>query len=869
MIDAASNLQLSILNPFALWALIGLPLIYFVSRLIAPPPRNVEFSAVFILKKLKPTNPKSQKPPLWQVLLRILAILFLIFSIADLRLNPKSAQSAQIDNIEIFIEDTFAQNQNWRERSKVLIDYIETKTGSKISVYFINNPNMDLINASAYEALNAIKNAYFSASEVNFDRFIKSETSASKAKLFYFSDGIKYQGHKQFHDYLSNRAKDKIVLMPKPDAQIIIDAKSTNNASQIQVFNPNTKPLVINGFDNDGRIIASTQIDMQSGSLAFKSGQKPAYFSIQGQNHSGAIFITENYGRKPSIGVVGEKNQSSGLIDDAHFLKAASQINNPITSGEIETLLKKSIDIIVMGDVAGFSTNETKAMTNFLQKGGTIIRFLGPKSMGKPDDELLTGVLKSPEHNLIGQINPTNINIEPFRPDTIFANLPIPQDAKVEKSVLLEKAHPQTEILAKLSDGAPLISSRPIGDGKLYVIHTSASPLWSNLGLGPLQFEILGRIFDSANLTTFHAKSPDQNGALLLHMIENDAKIRTIEPPKTIGALPIKTDENNPAGVYWNGATQAINIATNRKFEKAEFSNQFEDFKPEANGIILRGPFLLIAVFLLMLESLIRIFKNQKILRHSMNIAFVLFSAILIYAPNTFAQAKKDNLKLSYLVTGDVKTDNKARSALIGLAQILERRTNIEPSGVIGLKADAKELMKQPIIYWLLAPNSQSLSPSEAENLNKYMKSGGIVFIDTQGKGQTQSQSQANLRRALSGLIVPPLEKLPQDHVLRKSFYILQGFPGFYQNSEIWVESANSANSNSFDGVSPIIIGDGDWASIWALSAKTSISPFDYQKDVPLRVGVNIYIYALTGQYKADQLHIDAILKRINKGAKQ
>ena len=108
---------------------------------------------------------------------------------------------------------------------------------------------------------------------------------------------------------------------------------------------------------------------------------------------------------------------------------------------------------------------------------------------------------------------------------------------------------------------------------------------------------------------------------------------------------------------------------------------------------------------------------------------------------------------------------------------------------------------------------------------------------------------------------------MPPNHVLRKTFYILQNFPGFYSNAGLWVQSDAATNYSANDGVSPIIISNGDMARAWA--QKTPDNGFDainddFAHELSLRVGINIYLYALTGQYKADQVHVRSLLERFN-----
>ena len=61
--------------------------------------------------------------------------------------------------------------------------------------------------------------------------------------------------------------------------------------------------------------------------------------------------------------------------------------------------------------------------------------------------------------------------------------------------------------------------------------------------------------------------------------------------------------------------------------------------------------------------------------------------------------------------------------------------------------------------------------------------------------------------------------------------------------------------------MSSIVITSNDFASAWALDdANRPIYPAvpggEVQREMAFRAGVNLVMYALTGNYKADQVHV-------------
>ena len=150
------------------------------------------------------------------------------------------------------------------------------------------------------------------------------------------------------------------------------------------------------------------------------------------------------------------------------------------------------------------------------------------------------------------------------------------------------------------------------------------------------------------------------------------------------------------------------------------------------------------------------------------------------------------------------------------------------------------------------------------------MGRGGIIVIDTRdagsGAGFAPGADEA-LRRVARGLSIPALAPLTAEHVLARAFYLLPEFPGRFSGETVWVQrDQDRAN----DSVSPVIIGGNDWASAWAVDS-AGRNPYavipggQRQRVLAYRFGVNLVMYALTGNYKGDQVHVPSILQRLGQ----
>jgi len=241
-------------------------------------------------------------------------------------------------------------------------------------------------------------------------------------------------------------------------------------------------------------------------------------------------------------------------------------------------------------------------------------------------------------------------------------------------------------------------------------------------------------------------------------------------------------------------------------------------------------------------------------------------------ADDAFALSAIQETRLAYFMTGVPAVDETSRAGLEGLSQMLVRRTTVEPAEPIGLRPGRDELSLFPLIYWPITSGQRDLDGPARAALNDFLEHGGTLVIDLLrpdalgGFGRGGS-GEATLRRLTQGVAMPPLEPAPPDHVLTRAFYLLQEFPGRYAGGTLWVEQTEERRH---DGVATVILGANDWAAAWAVDEvgrplAAVVPGGERQREMAFRFGVNLVMYALTGNYKADQVHVPFILERLGQ----
>lgn len=238
---------------------------------------------------------------------------------------------------------------------------------------------------------------------------------------------------------------------------------------------------------------------------------------------------------------------------------------------------------------------------------------------------------------------------------------------------------------------------------------------------------------------------------------------------------------------------------------------------------------------------------------------------------------------LGYVMTGDASADDTSRLGLTGLGKVLSARTAIEPGEPFGVNVVTDEIAFFPILYWPVLANARALPDTVLSKIDAYMKQGGMIIFDTRDYGQgvpngltRNTDGNTPLQRMLGRLDIPRLEAVPETHVLTKAFYLLRSFPGRWDGGQLWVEAEGAEDKDQtrrarrVDGVSSILVTSNDLAAAWALDDRNrpvypTVPGGDAQREMAYRTGVNIVMYALTGNYKADQVHVPALLERLGQ----
>ena len=649
-----------------------------------------------------------------------------------------------------------------------------------------------------------------------------------------------------------------------------------------------------------------------------------ARLEIAAERSSGAVQLLDKRWRRRSVGLVSGATSETAqpLLDAVYYLSRAL---NPFAdvrvaegrapAREIERFLEQNLPMLILADVGNVVGGAREQLIRWVEDGGVLVRFAGPRlaAAEADDDDLVPVKLRRGGRTLGGSLTwEKPQQLAAFSREGPFFGMPVPGDVAVTRQVLAE---PDSDLgdrtWATLADGTPLVTAVRRGKGLIVLFHVTADTRWSNLPLSGTFVDMLKRIVGLAGSTA--AAEPEGRAARTREVVPPTRVLDgfgSFEPPPAT-ARPVPTGyagratADHPPGFYGPPeALLAVNtLAAGDRLAPIDLSPLAARIEPYrlSEPKDLRGIVFVTALVLLLIDSLV-VFSlgggwHRLVPRRRAAAAMLILCGIAAASAlgiggsradpvsDDFAMKSTLQTRLAYVITGDSDVDATSKAGLQGLTLFLAQRTALEAGEPIGIDIGRDELAFFPLIYWPVVPNAARPAAEALARADAYMKQGGTILFDTRDAvaapagpgGEGRGPGMQALRTILSSLDIPELEPVPRDHVLTKTFFLLRDFPGRFNFGQLWVEAMPAEREDEprrpargGDGVSSILITSNDLAGAWAIQPDGQpmlpLVPGDpRQREFAFRAGVNIVMYTLTGNYKADQVHVPALLERLGQ----
>ena len=793
------------LHPALLLAGFSLPVLWFLLRLLPPPPQPIHFPALFFLRTIDNDKSVPAHAPWWLLLLRLMMLLALIIGLAGPVINqPKPLQGS--GPILFVIDDSWAAASLWAKRRDALLNAAAALRGQTRSIYVLTTAPttarmrdqqwrgpltpQELADWAKTAAPKPFAPDYANALTqlTHFEQLLEGD-----ADIQWLSDGVIVSSPDQsvendlwrFVSALSRlgsltqwRDKGPIwALMPLANEgeNMIIHIRTSAPVGLAQ-----DGAIVITG--QNGRILTQQKFTLPAGkkqvgvplSLPLALRNKMSRIRIAGVRSAGAVQLVDASARRVKIGLVtASANEEGSLLQGATYLTQALLPYANLSVGAAKDLVGQKVGLIILDDIGRLRNNDREALRQFVANGGIVVRFAGPAMADAISDQggipLIPGRARSGGRAFGGALTwEAPQKLVRFAPDSPLADLSVPQDVVVRRQILTTPLPDSGfQSWAELEDGTPLITAQPVGDGMVILFHVATTPDWSDLPISGGFVEILRRI-----LTL-----PDR-GLAALDPQASYAPIRVLDgygdfsapdatlKPQRFKVLQQSATIDHPPGLYGNpDAPIAVNVVRpNTKIASLEtkaisnFVNQrgYEG-EPAKN---LAAYFYVLALLLFFMDSLLSLWMRglmpNRFSRAPLGVALLIASsmAVTLGAAGNHAQAQELppieakamaaalNTRLAYIETTDPEIDAITKAGLATLSNRLQRRTALEPAPPVAIDLERDNLTVYPLLYWVITADTPIPSDFALANLEDFMTNGGLLIIDTRDGDQALATRQ-------------------------------------------------------------------------------------------------------------------------------
>lgn len=904
--------------PWLLAGLLALPVLWFLLRAVPPAPVRRKFPAVSLLLGLKDDEHQSDKTPWWLLLLRMLAVAAVIIGLAGPVLNPDSRQNGR-GPLLVVLDATWASAADWRGRIARLEPMLAEagRNGRSVAVLPLTAPApVTFQDATAViEGLPGLVPAPWSP---RFDVTLPE----GNFETWWLSDGLEYEGRATLAETLASRGDLTVfetdrnpVVLRTPLAEggevaLTAERLRPGAAEELQISALGPDPSGVE------RVLGTATVQFEAGAteattnmdLPTELRARVGRFAIDGLRSAGAVTLTDDRMQRREVALIdgGRDREAIDLLSPLHYLRQALEPTADLLDGSLEDILLANPDSIILADVARLAPQEEEQLLDWIEGGGQLVRFAGPRLAASDvsrdaEDPLLPVRLRAGGRSVGGAMSWGDPKtLAPFPENSPFVGLPLPDDVDVTSQVMAQPDPTLSErVIASLADGTPLVTRKAHGAGQIVLFHVTANAEWSSLPLSGLFVQMLERLSISSRTERPDAAQLEGTTWQPAQVLDGFGRLQSGDALPGVAGPNLFERPLGPdlrPGLY---ESEDRRLSRNLIEEDTTLAPAVWPASVSVQPLVapdaqpLGGLFLTLAALLLGADLLASLAVGGRLRR---GVAAGLAGLVILSAPvETRAQEEMPpvpddqilaagEVTFANILTGNTTLDDLSLAAMRGLSRTLFDRTSVEPSEPRSVDLERDELAFYPLLYWPITPEQQRPSDAAYAKLNEYLRGGGMVLFDTRDADTSRfganSPEGEKLRELAAPLDIPPLEPIPEDHVLTRAFYLLQDFPGRYNSRDVWVEAApedaiqieGMPFRDLNDGVTPVVVGGNDWASAWAIddagySLRTVGRGYtgERQREMAFRFGVNLVMHVLTGNYKSDQVHVPALLDRLGQ----
>ncbi|MEN3350907.1 MAG: hypothetical protein V7632_4542, partial [Bradyrhizobium sp.] len=680
-----AGLPLSFAEPLLLLGLLSLPVLWWLLRVMPPRPRRIEFPPTRLLFDIKPKEETPSRTPWWLTLLRLTAAALVILAAAGPIWNPHTATAGSKAPLVILLDDGWSAASSWEARIKAADELIANADNDRrgIALVPLSEPARDITlmpGGTARVALRQLAPKPYSIERVEtlpaIERFLKA---TGDAELAWLSDGVDTGRGTEFLEGLNKTIGDRtLTVFEGGTASALALVAAENAAAKMTVkvlrITSGIAAGVVRAIDAKGSPIGEARYafapqDRETEAafdLPVELRNDISRLEIAGERSAGAVQLLDKRWRRRAIGVVtgATSDTAQPLLASTFYLTRALSPFADVRLGDrgapqqvIAQFLDQRLPMIVLADVGTLSPEIRERLSAWIEQGGVLVRFAGPR-LAQADDDLVPVKLRRGGRSLGGSLTwEKPQHLASFATDGPFAGLAVPKDVTVNRQVLAEPdAVLSTKSWASLEDGTPLVTGEHRGKGVVSLFHVGADSRWSDLPMSGSFVEMLRRLVDMSGYTS----NPGAGVASAATTVDTVAPLRTLDgfgafgpPPSAAKPMPAdyrdRATPDHPPGFYGpaEGPIAVNTLAPADRIAALDTSSlrarhaSYTNAEPrDLRGILLSSSlalFLIDAIIVALLGGGIAALLRRRTVPAALAVALALSSSTAIPTPSPAA----------------------------------------------------------------------------------------------------------------------------------------------------------------------------------------------------------------------------------------
>ena len=528
-------------TPWVLLALPALPLLWWLLRVTPPAPRSETFPAIRLLMGLQAREETPARTPWWLLALRMIAATLVILALARPVLDAGSILAGS-GPVLLVMDNGWSSAGDWPRRmqaANAMLDRVERAGRQAALLATAPDESGAAPQATAPMPVADLRARLAALHPEPWppDRAaavaVLQASHRTGGTVAYIGDGLTHGGDfARFAAALGDVGPVTELRWPTAPARLLLPPRNEADrlvASIAQAPQPLPGTAAVLAQSGDGRTVARASVDLPAGAaigtasivLPSELRNRLNRLVLEGPPSAASVVLLDERWRRRPVGMVAGDITSADtpFAGPLYYLRRALMPFTEVREADLTALLQREISVLILADRPLPAGPERDALTRWVEQGGLLIRFAGPRTAEQPigeTDQLMPVKLLGGDRQLGGALSWAEpAGVAQFPASSPFAGLPVPDEVKVNRQVLAEpSAGLAGHTWATLADGTPLVTQASRGAGRIVLFHVTANADWSNLPLSGLFVDMLRRLvaLSAGVATTLRQYGPGAGG---------------------------------------------------------------------------------------------------------------------------------------------------------------------------------------------------------------------------------------------------------------------------------------------------------------------------------------------------------------------